>query len=723
MPRPRPLIAGTGAECSVLLKYLHPSKRISEVFPNRTANERLDGLVAIKKDGRKVNKKMQQCIIFRHDRFPNEELHCVTRFCKVLKEGAVEDYFEVQVPVAAVEPQDDPAQVPDALEVQQDARMASSNEETNLERLRGTAEDISMVLDMGFDVDDDNMPAPENVPEGDDDTTDDLFEGQSWGWDGFCDRKRNNFANNKPFIQNISSIVLDNATYTMMFLLFFPKVLTRIVLQHTNENLRKKNHEEMTLGELLTFIGIQLFMSTLTGFKKRDFWSSAPITIEHGAPYRFNWFMSLYRYEAILESLAFTGRRAPEFVDRFWEVREMIEVWNKNMEDVFSPGWITCLDESMSIWFNRYTCPGWVYCPRKPHPFGNEYHDICCGISGILFRILIVEGKDKPSNDVGGREFDQFGSTTALLLECCKTIFYTGRVVILDSGFCVLKALTKLREYGVYASAVMKKRRYWPTLVKGDLIEETMNDEEIGTCKAISGKLDGVKYNIFCMKDSKFIMKIMTTYGTLNVENGQAETSRRLSDGNSKKFKYTECFANHYKYRHGVDDHNNLRHKVPSIEDSWRTKRWAVRVFSFILAISEVNAFLAYRYFIWNKNLQPELTLIEFRRKLALQLIRNEHRKRDLVEKGLLDEQQRKSKRNHGQIAHTLLTAPDHASFFSNDRWTCHAQTKYPQYVCRAPGCKRRIRTYCQCNPGHWLCDRCFIDHFESALFSTFVSN
>ena len=22
-----------------------------------------------------------------------------------------------------------------------------------------------------------------------------------------------------------------------------------------------------------------------------------------------------------------------------------------------------CLDESMSIWFNRYTCPGWIFCP------------------------------------------------------------------------------------------------------------------------------------------------------------------------------------------------------------------------------------------------------------------------------------------------------------------------------------------------------------------------
>jgi hypothetical protein len=49
------------------------------------------------------------------------------------------------------------------------------------------------------------------------------------------------------------------------------------------------------------------------------------------------------------------------------------------------------------------------------------------------------------------------------------------------------------------------------------------------------------------------------------------------------------------RYRHAVDDHNNLCHALPSIEDSWVTHRWEIRVFSFVLAISKVNAFLALR--------------------------------------------------------------------------------------------------------------------------------
>ena len=52
----------------------------------------------------------------------------------------------------------------------------------------------------------------------------------------------------------------------------------------------------------------------------------------------------------------------------------MVSECNKNMAAVFAAGWVVCLDESMSIWFSRWTCPGWVFCPRKPHDKGNEYH-------------------------------------------------------------------------------------------------------------------------------------------------------------------------------------------------------------------------------------------------------------------------------------------------------------------------------------------------------------
>ena len=44
---------------------------------------------------------------------------------------------------------------------------------------------------------------------------------------------------------------------------------------------------------------------------------------------------------------------------------------------------------------NKY-CPGFIFVGRKPHPFGNEHHTISFSLTSILFRAMIVEGKDRP---------------------------------------------------------------------------------------------------------------------------------------------------------------------------------------------------------------------------------------------------------------------------------------------------------------------------------------
>ena len=163
-------------------------------------------------------------------------------------------------------------------------------------------------------------------------------------------------------------------------------------MAETNKNLSSK----LTFGELLVFIGIWFVISYSSPgcLNRREYWSSTKPNREGGAPFRLNDIMSGRRFEEIVQALCFTNMEAPSFRDKFWEVRQMVKEWNQNMKDVFTAGWITCLDESMSIWTNRWTCPGYVFCPRKPHPFGNEYHTIACGLCGILFGIEMVEGKD-----------------------------------------------------------------------------------------------------------------------------------------------------------------------------------------------------------------------------------------------------------------------------------------------------------------------------------------
>ena len=180
---------------------------------------------------------------------------------------------------------------------------------------------------LGFYVDDDNVPSPENIPDSSDadvitnqtdessTSTASLLEGQSWGWPGFCNQRLNMHSNNEPKIRGLDDILIYGISYLQMFLIFFPNILINLIVQQTNKNLRQQAKTETTYGEFLVFLGIQMYMSTLVGFQRREFWSMCPITLEEGAPFRLNAFMSCKRFEPIMENLCYTQVEAPTYKD------------------------------------------------------------------------------------------------------------------------------------------------------------------------------------------------------------------------------------------------------------------------------------------------------------------------------------------------------------------------------------------------------------------------
>ena len=124
----------------------------------------------------------------------------------------------------------------------------------------------------------------------------------------------------------------------------------------------------------------------------------------------------------------------------------------------------------MMIWAHNFG-PGWVVLPRKPHPFGNEWHTICCAMSVVVFFVDLVEGKDIPT-ERGNLEFEaDYVETGGLIMRMTNPLFVTGKAVVMDSGFCVLKGLVGVLAHGVYGTTVIKKKRYWTKYCKGGSIE------------------------------------------------------------------------------------------------------------------------------------------------------------------------------------------------------------------------------------------------------------
>ena len=168
-----------------------------------------------------------------------------------------------------------------------------------------TSDDIAMVRAMGMNVDDDNEPVAENIPTTEESTSSSvtgLKEGQSWGWNGMCDRKKEGLFETKARINGLSGVALENCSFSTMFHIFFPKDIAWMIIVETNKKYVLEG-APIDLGKFYRFMGIIFLMSTMTCFDRRDCWSTDSVSIEAGAPYRFNHWMSLRRFEVIFHSI------------------------------------------------------------------------------------------------------------------------------------------------------------------------------------------------------------------------------------------------------------------------------------------------------------------------------------------------------------------------------------------------------------------------------------
>ena len=752
--------AGRGAIAHCFAKFLHPRKSVIKAWPNNWSKmevKRLNVLSCKHRPIRNGNAPTWTLTMSHAD--ADCELYSYIRYVKIDKEGPdteifnmCEDGVQRNIPRQVL---GNSAQSPTSNECANQHRNGedTENEEeeevgldgpdhtnehdaplvlptsagnTEEEGQRNTLSqsDIDELRRAGVVVDDETTPAPENVPSpssgvgvsgrgtrgarrarGDATDTEDAEEVLDYGFDGVDQwRQKGHNTLHKTKMRGISADRMEHMSMMDMFLVFFPtSYIKEVVIVETN----KKLHHPMSFGEFLRFIGCWLMMSCYEGItNRRDWWSTKTISMHEGAPFRLNEWMSRSRFEEILRYLQYTNMPLPSFNDPYFHRRQMEEAWNKNMCDIFDPSWVSVLDESMQIWFNRWTCPGWMYVARKPHPFGNELHTIACALSGILFFAEMVEGKDRP-RQLGKKQFAELGKTVGLMLRMSRPLWGTGKVVVMDSGFCVAKGLCEMYHKGVYGHALIKKRRYWPTSVPGDKIDEHMENSEVGEVDALKRKNDGVDWHVFCMKEPEYVMKIMTTYGTLDPKD-DAETKRTVDDGGTKKkvkFKYTEVFKNHFKYRHFVDDHNNRRHgSGMSIERTWGTQYWPDRSFAWFLAVSEVNTNLARSFFLHGVGLLPQVV---FRKKLAFELLLNNF---DIDESAVAEH----NLRSNSNKDHSLKVAPHYTGKWlsSKNLWN-KVKSKYQKQLCayQMTGCKNLTRLYCTCSTGLFICTSCYPKH------------
>jgi xylulokinase len=392
----------------------------------------------------------------------------------------------------------------------------------------------------------------------------------------------------------------------------------------------------------------------------------------------------------------------------------MIDDWNKHMQGhevegvwvpgMFIPSGTVCLDESMVKHHNE-RIPGFMHVPRKPTPLGNEYHTICDAETRILFGIELVEGRSRPAGLGLPKYQDEHGATTSLILRMTECLRNTSTVVIMDSAFCVVKALAELLKRGIFAATVAKKRAYWPRHVPGDEVKAYMEGKPIGELHGRRGKLGDCTFHLFAVNHSRYTFLLLSTYGSLALV-GPERTIFSPTNRSSFSYRRNEPIADYYRGRHAVDDHNHLRQgQRVDVERAWGSKFWHVKQLAFLVSATLVNTQLAYNHFVVPLNSRRRrLSFNQVRMRVAAALLMEWERNE--ADAGAASSPT--GRRHLVRGGHMLVSYEKNRSFRNPAK---KVKSMYLQRKCQGEGCKRMVRRHCTCDRTLSLCLECHNVH------------
>lgn len=532
------------------------------------------------------------------------------------------------------------------------------------------------------------------------------------GYDPRTDGDRAHVLHNFPpklnnFIHNVQ-----DATPAQWFFHFFPlNFLANDVLNATN---RQDPELQLTLPLLMNYLTARLIISCHVGMPLESFWS-----LECAHPYKQTPYLgdliSANYFKQVSTAFRMHTPDPQARPDRFQEVRGMWDAINQHWRDFgIIPGWLCCNDESMASFISRF-CPGFTKVDRKPRPFGNLLHCGADALTKILYILELQEGKDRPA----WRDADEFAhlfpdgnKAGPLMMRLCKPLFGSGSIVIHDAGFSSIPALCQLKKKGVFASCLIKKKRFWPKFTDGGRHEAHMAQRAIGDCDAIQAQFAGEDYAIYLLKDTTYTLQLAANYGK-NIRIGPMK--RRRTD-RVYEFKYSEPIAHYYQGRHAADDNNHFRQGIASIEDGWQTKKYHVRMFAVAMGMCETNAKLAHDYF---KKVSgaAKITSVQWRYRLIDDLLR-------LYPAPIIASPQKRQRLNADlNVAldgHEHVTRPvNTGEFVGRGPGTIdgfrRVKKLYQQLACQGPRCGKPCRTYCACNKAKPLCAACYAVHLKSA--------
>ena len=369
----------------------------------------------------------------------------------------------------------------------------------------------------------------------------------------------------------------------------------------------------LSAQELKAFFGILIIMGFHVLPSLRLYWS----TNDNFFVPKIANIMSLRRFQQILRNLHLNDnsqmpqRDQPNF-DRLYKVRPLLDFLNKRYKEVFYPNRNLSIDESMIGFKGRSTLK--QYMPLKPIKRGFKVWAIACATTGFLVGFEVYQGKSTIYDNSL-----TLGENVVLSL---STVFQTlGYCLFFDRFFTSIPLLAKLLDRGLFACGTMQiNRKHYPKhlLCPDQRMKYGESDfamaNEISVCK---------------WKDRG--KKSVVVSSNMHTPSETTFVKRTNKEGRKEDVQCPKSISEYNKYMGGVDLFDQLS-SCYSI--SWKSKRWWVKIFYYLMDSVVVNSFILYKTTLkLASNEAKPMSHLMFRSLLADQLIDNFSNKQKQVRK------------------------------------------------------------------------------------------
>jgi Transposase IS4 len=187
------------------------------------------------------------------------------------------------------------------------------------------------------------------------------------------------------------------------FLSVFPAKQLNLMVEQTSKKLTKEGKPKLTKGECLKWLGVLLLITRFEFGDRANLWATqSHCKYVPAANFGERTGMTRDRFHDIFRCMVWSVQppKRPDHMSseqyRWLLIEDFIANFNEHRSQYFHPGWLICVDESMSRWYGlgghwiNMGLPMYVAIDRKPED-GMEIQNACCGHSNIMMQLKLVK--------------------------------------------------------------------------------------------------------------------------------------------------------------------------------------------------------------------------------------------------------------------------------------------------------------------------------------------